>query len=102
MAQRKGNGLDGVGVETIFVVKDRVMTRATRSKNSGMALKDKIKVGRVGNSSVDDRSRRSVSTLVCNIGRREHLIVVPFSDNDQGDLGPDLQFLASLSDQRKF
>ena len=46
MAQRKGNGLQIVGLKVVFVIEDVVVRRARRSKKSGMGLEIEVKFGR--------------------------------------------------------
>ena len=62
------------------------MRRATRSKNPPVALQIEVKFGRVGDLTINDRARRTITTPVSlSLVLREEPNMMSFADNDDGD-----------------
>ena len=52
-----------------------------------MALQVKIELGGVNYICIHDRASRAVPTSICDVGCWEEPYVVPFSDDNNSDLG---------------
>ena len=78
-----------------------VVRGATGAEQSSVALKIPIEFSRVGNNPVDNRSRRTVATSV-GVSRlpREETNVMSFCNDDDSDLGVDLEVRASSCGSR--
>jgi hypothetical protein len=62
------------------------MRRATRSKEPPVALQIEVKFGRMGNLTINNSARRTITTPVClSLVLREEPNMMSFADNDNGD-----------------
>lgn len=59
-----------------------------------MTLKVEVELGRVNYVAIHNGASRAVPAPICDIGRREKPDVVALSNNDDGDLGRNTDFLA--------
>lgn len=62
------------------------MRRATRSKEPPVALQIEVKFGRMGDLTINDSARRTVTTPVrISLVLREEPNMMSFADNNDGD-----------------
>ena len=59
-----------------------------------MTLQEEIELGRVNYISIHDCAGGAIPAPISDVGRREETNVVPFSDNDDGNLRTYSLFLA--------
>jgi hypothetical protein len=59
-----------------------------------MALQEEIELGRVNYVTIHDCAGGAIPTPICDVGCREETNVMPFSDNNDGNLRTYSLFLA--------
>jgi hypothetical protein len=79
------------------------MRGATRPQKTTVALEIEVKLGRMGNLTIDDSARWAVTTPVGIPGVLwEESDVMPLANNNHGDSWFDFEFLASSSQSQEF